>query len=133
MDTKFDLPLDSLEDLAEFVTLNTSGAISEKYSGSKSFYVGKSKNLNRRFNDHVDPSEPNPKLYGLANKATHEFWWLPFEDFQVKDLDEVEKFYIQELKPDGNKIGKGGKKGKVMNGLRPCFEGQASTQRLETA
>ncbi|MCH2209008.1 MAG: FHA domain-containing protein [Lentisphaerales bacterium] len=51
MDTKFDLPLDSVEDLAEFVTLNKSGAISEKYSGSKSFYVGKSKECAVVLND----------------------------------------------------------------------------------
>jgi len=63
-------------------------------------YVGKSKNLRRRFKEHCNPrSEHNQKLFSASIKKDLEFW---FAEVEVESLDELEKSLIEKMIPKTN-------------------------------
>jgi excinuclease UvrABC nuclease subunit len=66
-------------------------------------YVGKSKNLRKRFNQHLNPLDPNPVFKDIGKDTSVEFWWIKIP---VNELSTVEKSLIKELNPIGNIIGK---------------------------
>ena len=71
-------------------------------------YIGKAKNLRRRFLDHIDPRREHNKGL-LLKKATHdiEFW---FSEQSVNKIENLEKHLIQESNPSENIIRYGGRK-----------------------
>jgi hypothetical protein len=65
-------------------------------------YVGKSRNLHKRFSQHTDPYRQHNKiLNALLDKPELEFWYVPVE---VADLDTVERRLIRELAPSANVV-----------------------------
>jgi excinuclease UvrABC nuclease subunit len=71
-------------------------------------YVGKAKNLRRRFLDHVDPwREHNKGLLTINKTSSLEFW---FSEFPSEKIDQLEKDLIKESKPSQNIIKYGGVK-----------------------
>lgn len=64
-------------------------------------YIGQSRNLRRRCNQHTHWQEPNPALEAIRNTYDYEFWWA---SVAVEDLDEVERDLIDHLRPAGNRI-----------------------------
>ncbi|OBI60631.1 GIY-YIG nuclease family protein [Mycobacterium sp. E796] len=64
-------------------------------------YVGQSKNLRRRCNQHTHYQEPNPALENIRNSYDYEFWWATVP---AEFLDEVERDLIDHLQPPGNRI-----------------------------
>lgn len=66
-------------------------------------YVGKAKDLRRRWDQHTDFSEPNPGLFLAGQRCDLEFWW---STVPLRDLDEVESETIRALQPAANRRGK---------------------------
>ena len=65
-------------------------------------YIGKSKNLRRRFREHADPwKEHNELLREEAMRGYLEFWFLPLP---VDQIDWFEKKLINETDPLTNKL-----------------------------
>lgn len=70
---------------------------------SEVLYIGQSRNLRRRFGQHVDESEPNPYLFEISTQSVGrdlEFWWLPVSP---QLLNNVEADLIRLLKPPANR------------------------------
>lgn len=61
-------------------------------------YVGQSRNLRRRWREHLGANEPNPSLQWLENEV--EFWWTALPEHQ---LDAAEASLIDELCPAANR------------------------------
>lgn len=71
-------------------------------------YVGRTKNLKRRFLEHINPiTEHNQRLLEMAWSNKLEFW---FAKAPVEELVELEKTLIQRLQPATNIIDNKGKK-----------------------
>lgn len=65
-------------------------------------YIGKSKNLKRRFREHANPwREHNEALNNRAMSGGLEFWFLPTD---LKSLDSLERNLIHLAQPLTNKI-----------------------------
>ena len=61
-------------------------------------YVGKAKDLRRRFREHLNPmAEHNLELFKALQGATMEFWYT-----QTEDIDELEKMLIENITPEFN-------------------------------
>jgi len=63
-------------------------------------YAGQSRNLRRRWVEHVDQLEPNPFLNRLARQENVEFWWIALPKGR---LGEVEGDLIDRLQPVANR------------------------------
>ncbi len=63
-------------------------------------YVGQSKNLRRRYCEHVHWTEPNPSLDAIRLDHTHEFWWVTAP---VDELNTLEADLIDQLNPPANR------------------------------
>jgi excinuclease UvrABC nuclease subunit len=66
-------------------------------------YAGQAKDLRRRWNQHVDLSEPNPGLFLIDRRSDLEFWWRLVPEVQ---LNAVESDLIRCLHPTANRRGK---------------------------
>jgi len=63
-------------------------------------YVGKSKNLQRRFTQHTDPyRQHNKALNEIHDTQGLEFWYV---QAGVEELDQLERKLIHELVPSAN-------------------------------
>lgn len=62
-------------------------------------YAGQSNNLQRRWNEHLDLTEPNPKLHGLHGGDLEFAWTLA----DPADLDRDEAHLIHQLAPPANR------------------------------
>ena len=76
---------------------------------AKSYYVGKSLNLKRRYSDHLDPwRSHNKNLFNIMNnketKDEIEFW---FSELPEDQITKIEKILIKNLNPEFNIIYKG--------------------------
>ena len=70
------------------------------------YYIGKSKNLKKRFGQHLDPykshnSEFYNKVYQVSLIKSLEFWYVRIAE---EDLKEIEDKLIKALKPKFNKL-----------------------------
>jgi hypothetical protein len=66
-------------------------------------YVGSSKNLSLRFQDHIKGSRSNVLLQNAINRYTlNDFVFILFEYCEPKDLISREQFYINSLSPEFN-------------------------------
>lgn len=67
-------------------------------------YVGETKNLQRRLNEHLPDTEENPRLRAyLRKRYAHVMcWYLPVDDDQTQ---EIQNDLIREIKPLFNTIG----------------------------
>ena len=71
-------------------------------------YVGKARNLRRRFSDHSSPwREHNAGLQSLDGSKLLEFW---YSEVPCEQLDQLERRLIQQGQPSKNIIKFGGKK-----------------------
>jgi excinuclease UvrABC nuclease subunit len=71
-------------------------------------YVGRAKNLRRRFLDHINPwREHNKGLLAKNDVGRFEFW---FSEQSIDKIDKFEKHLIREINPSENIIRYGGKK-----------------------
>ena len=69
------------------------------------FYIGSSKNIEKRWHEHKSPSvhkqQPNSKLYkGMASYGLDNFTFEIIE--KTDNLREREQYYIEQLKPSYN-------------------------------
>jgi excinuclease UvrABC nuclease subunit len=65
-------------------------------------YVGKSKNLFRRFTQHVDPyRQHNKSLNDVGGLQGLEFWYV---QASAEELDQIERKLIRELSPSANVV-----------------------------
>ncbi len=65
-------------------------------------YVGKSKNLRRRFLDHTNPwREHNESLNNMGNREKWEFWYLSLPG---EEIDRAERKLINASTPMTNHI-----------------------------
>jgi excinuclease UvrABC nuclease subunit len=69
----------------------------------KHYYIGKTKNLRRRFVEHNLKKEQNPIFHQVKDKENLEFWWRTVPSQQI---DQMEKQLISAFKPIGNRTGK---------------------------
>jgi excinuclease UvrABC nuclease subunit len=70
--------------------------------GLNVLYVGKSKNLYRRFSQHVDPyRQHNKSLNEINGTQGLEFWYV---QASVEELDQIERKLIRELSPSANVV-----------------------------
>lgn len=67
-------------------------------------YVGETRNLQRRLDEHLPETEQNPKLreYLRSNYAAAACWYLPTDAHLVRA---VQDDLIRELKPECNTLG----------------------------
>ena len=82
---------------------------------AKSFYIGKSFNLRRRYGAHLDPwRSHNKNLFDFMNntksKDEIEFW---FSELPEDQIAKIEQILIKNLNPEFNIIYKGSKNGKA--------------------
>jgi excinuclease UvrABC nuclease subunit len=63
-------------------------------------YVGQSKNLRRRYREHVHWTEPNPGLDAVRLSHSHEFWWTASPH---QSLNAIEADLIDQLAPSANR------------------------------
>jgi len=71
-------------------------------------YVGQSRDMRRRYEQHTHRLEPNPALEAIRDTYDHEFWWIPVT---AERLDSVERELIFALQPPGNTLHRKGKAG----------------------
>ena len=81
---------------------------------AKSYYVGKSLNIRKRYSDHLDPwRSHNKNLFDIMNnkktKNEIEFW---FSELPENQITRIEKILIKNLNPEFNIIYKGKENGK---------------------
>jgi excinuclease UvrABC nuclease subunit len=67
-------------------------------------YVGKTNNLRRRLNEHTHLTELHPELGSYLRKhwGKVKIWYT--SDVSLKELDNLERTLIRELKPEYNRI-----------------------------
>ena len=71
-------------------------------TSSSTVYVGKTKNLQRRFKEHLNrSSEENSALADLIGESAIEFW---FQKTSENEMHNFEKTLIKETKPEANRI-----------------------------
>lgn len=66
-------------------------------------YIGSSKTLPTRFNEHIKGSKSNAILQKAINKYNlHDFIFIVFEYCEPEELISREQFYIDNINPDYN-------------------------------
>ena len=61
-------------------------------------YIGRAKNLRRRFREHLNPlTEHNGQLFDALKGSAIEFWYT-----EAEDIEQLEKALIKDIDPEFN-------------------------------